>query len=289
MINANCQGLSRPIVASRECEAEPCSADCWGFQLLWLSSRLPHTACVTRASSTKPLHSVLTSHSSSLWTLELPAPCWREGGSLCRASLCFSWSPVSISSPPQSLLPGRPCTALCYPSETLMCTPLTLPQPLLTPWSPHCPCPPSLLPAHAPSPSAPSPALHPTLHPPCHLHRNDTLQPLHDALHTPGYLWCPLGAPAAPDTPCPSPHTFGTPLFAPVVQLPVPIPARAPSAAAPHPHAIPGGAGPAQPGALRALGALGVSITLLLLRSPGGCPRRGACPRRTNTGWEYWV
>lgn len=104
VINANCQGLWRPIVASQECEAEPCSADCWGFQLLSLSSRLPHTACVTRAlPSTKPLNSVLTSHSSLLWTLELPAQSWREGGSLCWASLWFSCFPVSIESHPFSL------------------------------------------------------------------------------------------------------------------------------------------------------------------------------------------
>lgn len=104
VINANCQGLSRPIVARQECEAEPCSPDCWGFQLLSLSSCLPHTACVTRTfPSTKPLNSLLTSHSSSLRTLELPALSWWEGGSLCWPSLWFSWSPVSVSSHPLSL------------------------------------------------------------------------------------------------------------------------------------------------------------------------------------------
>lgn len=194
VINANCQGLSRPIVASQECEAEPCSPDCWGFQLLSLSSRLPHTACVTRVlPSTKPLNSVLTSHSSSLQTLELPALSWWEGGSLCWASLWFSRFPVSISSHPLSLwflrdliqlhvTPLRdphvhtpdPATSHCSLHEA--CTIRALP-----------PVTPALMPAHTLlallPPPRPTPAvhmLHPTLHPPRHVHRNDTLRPLHD-------------------------------------------------------------------------------------------------------------
>lgn len=131
VINANCQGLSRPIVASQECEAEPCSPDCWGFQLLSLSSRLPHTACVTRVlPSTKPLNSVLTSHSSSLWTLELPVTSWQEGRQPVLGFSVVQLVPCLHQLPPrQSVVPGGPCTAPCYPSER----PSPCHKPLLTP------------------------------------------------------------------------------------------------------------------------------------------------------------
>lgn len=189
VINANCQGLSRPIVASQECEAEPCSPDCWGFQLLSLSSRLPHTACVTRAlPSAKPLNSVLTSHSSSLWTLELSAPSWRVAGSLCWASLWFSLFPVSISSHPLSLwflggltqlhvTPLRdphvhtpdPATSLCSHHEAHTVRGI-LP---VTSLPDACMHPLALLPPPRLAPTVHM--LHPTLHPPCHVHRNNTL------------------------------------------------------------------------------------------------------------------
>lgn len=197
---------------------------------------------------------------------ELPALSWREGGSLCWASpssagpyqlppssLCILGELAQLRVPPL----GDPRVHPCPPPASAHTMKLALPVP-------------SLL--YTPSPSAPSqpcPSVHLTLHPPCRVPKNDTVQPLHAPLHAPVYLGCPLGAPAPAVTPCPSPHTAH--VWDPSV-CPSAPPAPRPSPLVPAHSGGTGGLHHAAPAALSC-----------------GCPRGGACPRRTNTGWEYWV
>lgn len=118
VINTNCQGLLEPDRGELGVGAELRLPDCWGFQLLLLSSRLPHAACVTRAlPSAKPLNSVLTSHSCSLQTLQAPCSVLAGGKQPVPAHCRAVAEPPSPSAPQPLLLwfLGGPCTALAHP------------------------------------------------------------------------------------------------------------------------------------------------------------------------------
>lgn len=134
---------------SRECGAEPRLPDCQGFQLLLLSARLPHAACVTGRSLRQPLHSVLTSPSCSLPAPGAPCSVLAGQSSLCPGIPTAAGPPSPRLGPrprgsPRAVVPGVPAQFRPPLREPLVPTHVlqpvrSLPARSRTPAQPHLP------------------------------------------------------------------------------------------------------------------------------------------------------